>query len=201
MVSGAANRAVADLARRSSKRVDVSQYAGLRQVAKAQPGEIARQTIKREPSPVQPPPLPSPDTQGPQIGLQGLGTITTRPNESTRYEKNHPGLDVANKIGTPVRAFEGGTVVGTSRGKKQGQKGYGNFVIVKDRFGNLHRYSHLNTTWMRVGDLIQMGQTLGEMGSTGSTYSLHGGTGSHLDYRVTSAFNQYIDPFRFIKTS
>lgn len=138
----------------------------------------------------------------PQFGstdLKNLGTLTTDYGGSTKYEKFHPGVDVANKIGTNIPAFTGGKVTQVTSGYKQGDKGYGNSVVVVDDQGNKHRYSHLYKAWVKVGQTIKPGQVLGAMGNTGSTYSTSGGTGSHLDYRVVDAYNKYVNPYKFIR--
>lgn len=127
-----------------------------------------------------------------------LGTVTVRPGESTRYEKSHPGIDIANAIGTRLPAFTGGAVTAVKTGQKQGSPGYGNYVIITDRDGNQHRYSHLSNSMVKVGDTVQPGQIIGTMGNTGQTYSLSGGTGSHLDYRILNAFGKYVDPTIYV---
>jgi len=129
--------------------------------------------------------------------LTKIGPITTRYGGGTRYEKFHPGVDVAAPIGTPLSAIRGGTVTGISSGKTQGQKGYGNYVIITDKDGNNWRYSHLNRSWVKQGQQIQPGQQFGEIGNTGSTYSLHGGTGAHLDLRIQDAYGRYVNPVQF----
>ena len=58
-------------------------------------------------------------------GLSGLGTQTVPYGGSTRYEKTHPGVDIANKIGTPIPTFFGGTVSKVVGGQKQGSPGFG----------------------------------------------------------------------------
>jgi len=131
--------------------------------------------------------------------LSGLGTITTMPGTSTKYEKVHPGIDIANKSGTPIKSFTNGIVVAVENGKKQGEKGFGNYVIVVDKDGNKHRYSHMNQGFVKVGQQVGQGQTLGSMGATGSTYSDSGGDASHLDYRVVSAFGKYQNPLTYMK--
>ena len=133
-----------------------------------------------------------------QASSTGLGAITVKPGGSTRYEKVHPGVDIANAIGTKLPAFAGGAVSGIKTGQRQGSPGYGNYVLITDKDGNKHRYSHLNDVMVRVGDEINPGQTIGTMGNTGQTYSLSGGTGSHLDYRILNAFGKYIDPMIYV---
>lgn len=131
--------------------------------------------------------------------LSSLGAQTTAYGGSTRYEKFHPGVDIANKIGTALPAFSNGTVKEVVRGKRQGDRGYGNYVVIQDEQGNMHRYSHLNDSYVQVGQIVQKGQHLGNIGNSGQTYSTSGGTGSHLDYRVKDLYGKYIDPYQFLK--
>jgi murein DD-endopeptidase MepM/ murein hydrolase activator NlpD len=136
---------------------------------------------------------------GPAAGMStNLGPVTVPYGGSTRYESFHPGIDIAAQIGTPAKAYAGGRVSEVVTGKKQGDKGYGNYVIVTDEQGNRHRYSHLYQQYVKVGDTITPGSVLGSIGNSGSTYSESGGTGSHLDYRIQSAYNKYINPARYL---
>ncbi|MFA5376085.1 MAG: M23 family metallopeptidase [Dehalococcoidia bacterium] len=127
-----------------------------------------------------------------------IGTVTTRPNESTRFEKSHPGIDIANKEGTAIPAFTPGKVTKVVSGQKPGTKGYGNYVVVTDSQGNRHQYSHLLKTYVNVGDAVGAASPVGAMGRTGSVYSTSGGTGTHLDYRVADAFGKWIDPTKYV---
>lgn len=126
--------------------------------------------------------------------FKGLGTITTPYGGSTKYEKFHPGVDIANVIGTKIPSYSSGKVVDVSLGHKKGEKNGGNYVVIQDAQGNKHRYSHLNNAYVKVGQYLKKGDILGEMGNTGNVYSTSGGTGSHLDYRIVSAFGKYINP-------
>lgn len=127
-----------------------------------------------------------------------LGVVTVAPGGSTRYEKTHPGIDIANKIGTQIPTFTGGKVTAVKTGAKQGSPGYGNYVIVTDEEGNKHRYSHLQNSFVQVGQTVPKGAPLGTMGNTGQTYSTSGGTGSHLDYRIMDMYNKYMNPWNFL---
>ena len=136
---------------------------------------------------------------GPKEGSKSsLGTVTVPYGGSTRYEKFHPGVDVGNKIGTPISAFAKGKVTDVQRGKVQGNKGYGNYVIITDELGNKHRYSHLSQDFVKLGDYINKGQVFSNMGNTGSAYSTSGGTGSHLDYRIKDMYDKWVNPSQFI---
>lgn len=131
-------------------------------------------------------------------GLAQLGTTTVPYGGSTRYEKFHPGIDVANKIGTQIPATVGGKVTEVQTGQVKGSPGFGNYVIVEDPYGSKHRYSHLYQSFVKPGQYIPRGASLGTMGSTGQTYSLHGGTGSHLDYRIRDIYNRYVNPLIYL---
>lgn len=130
--------------------------------------------------------------------IKKIGVVTTPYGGSTKYEKFHPGIDIANKIGTPLYSTTGGKVSQVVSGKKQGDPGYGNYVEVVDAKGNRHRYSHLANSYVNVGDIVKQGQIYGTMGNTGSTYSTSGGTGSHLDYRIWDMYNKYVNPMNYL---
>ena len=133
--------------------------------------------------------------------FKDLGTMTVPYGGSTRYENVHPGVDIANKIGTDINSFSGGTVTDMRTGMGRTTKpSFGNYVIVTDPQGAKHRYSHLNQSWVKVGQEVQAGDRLGAMGNSGSVYSNSGGDGSHLDYRIRDAFNKYIDPSKYLTT-
>lgn len=130
--------------------------------------------------------------------LKSLGTETTPYGGSTRYEKFHPGVDIAAPIGTPIPATVGGQVTQIVSGKKQGDVGYGNYVIIQDAAGNKYRYSHLSQSYVKLGQYVPRGTILGGVGNTGQTYSVSGGNASHLDFRIRDAFNRYVNPYNFL---
>lgn len=163
--------------KRSPKSVDTSQFDGVTGAIKSgasQPKQYITPSMKR------------------------LGTLTVDYGGSTRYEKFHPALDIANKMGTPVPAWAGGKVSKVVSGKKQGDPGFGNFVIVTDKDGNKHRYSHLQGSYVNIGDEIKRGRVIGGMGNTGQTYSISGGDASHLDFRIRDLWGKYISPYQFV---
>jgi len=134
--------------------------------------------------------------------LLNLGAKTTEYGTSTKYEKFHPGIDVANVKGTSIPSTIDGTVTEVITGKKQGDKGFGNQVVITDSQGNKHKFSHLDKIFTKVGQQIRGGQQIATMGNSGSTYSPSGkGTGTHLDYRIESAIvnaaNKYLNPYTY----
>lgn len=152
---------------------------------------------------------PSPATQGyaPWVSEQGAnlrnyGSITTPYGGSTvnannpgRGEAGHQGIDVAAGMGSNIPFLRGGIVTEVGTGHQQGEpNSFGNYVKVKDKDGNYWRYSHLSRSYVKVGQQVGTGQYGMQEGNTGNTFSTSGGTGSHLDLRITDAFGQYQDP-------
>jgi murein DD-endopeptidase MepM/ murein hydrolase activator NlpD len=95
---------------------------------------------------------------------------------------NHPGFDLAAATGTPVSAAARGTIT------HAGPAGtYGNLVTVRHEHGFETRYAHLSAVDVQVGDVVEAGQEVGKVGTTG--YS----TGPHLHFEVRQD-GQLIDP-------
>jgi len=129
-----------------------------------------------------------------------LGKVTTQYGGKTRYENFHPGLDIANAKGTPIPAPVDGTVVHAVGDKVAGDASYGNSAMIKDAEGNYHNLGHLDKTFVQQGQTIKKGKPVGTMGNTGAAYSPSGnGDGTHLDYRIVSAFGRYKNPAPYLK--
>lgn len=134
------------------------------------------------------------------IKLGGLtGNLTTSFNGKTREEAKHPGIDVANKNGTPIPSMSDGVVTNVVTGRKNGDNNFGNQVSIKDNQGNTITYSHLKDVMARPGQQIKEGQVIMRMGDTGASYSPKGGDSSHVDIRIVDAYNRYRDPLKFKK--
>jgi lipoprotein NlpD len=102
---------------------------------------------------------------------------------STNFSPSHRGLDVVANQGVPVRAALAGRVVGA--GEDGGP--YGWYVMVEHGGGFTTVYAHLSKIRARVGEVLDRGQVLGEVGSTGQS------TGAHLHFELRQA-NLPIDP-------
>ena len=88
----------------------------------------------------------------------------------------HKGVDMATNYGVPVYATGDGVVEKVDQGKRR--RGYGRQILINHKFGYKSRYAHLQKMFVKVGDKVQRGQLIGEVGSTG------GSTGPHLHYEV-----------------
>lgn len=85
----------------------------------------------------------------------------------------HEGLDIANDTGTNVMAAAKGVVtVAAYTG------GYGNLVEIDHGNGFVTRYGHNSVLLVTPGTVVNQGQSIALMGSTGKS------TGSHLHYEV-----------------
>ncbi|MGP9812791.1 M23 family metallopeptidase [Rhodopseudomonas sp. NSM] len=99
----------------------------------------------------------------------------------------HTGLDFRASSGDPVRATAIGKVVNAGW-----QGGYGQMVEIDHGNGLSTRYGHLSKIIARVGQSVQIGQIIGEVGSTGRS------TGPHLHYE-TRIDGEAVDPQKFLR--
>lgn len=103
----------------------------------------------------------------------------------TGQTRSHTGLDIASNQGTSVFAADGGKV--TMAGWNGG---YGNCIMIDHGNGYVTLYGHLNGFAISQGDTVSQGQTIGYVGSTGTS------TGSHLHFEVLLNGSR-IDPEQF----
>ena len=91
-----------------------------------------------------------------------------------RRRDNHKGLDIANSMGTPIRAAASGTVTYA----QYNSGGYGNLVIISHGNGVQTYYGHCSKLYVTAGQTVSQGEVISAMGSTGIS------TGSHLHWEV-----------------
>ncbi len=102
------------------------------------------------------------------------------------YSGSHRGIDIANKIGTPIYAYKAGTVI-----YAKWQNSYGYLVKIQHEGGVVTYYAHLSAFNVKEGDVVGAGQQIGEMGSTGWS------TGPHLHFEIR-VNNTCINPYPYI---
>ena len=85
----------------------------------------------------------------------------------------HMGTDYGAPVGTPVQTIGSGRVI--FAGRKGGE---GNMVQVAHFNGYETMYLHLSRMFVRSGEHVEIGKTIGLVGSTGLA------TGPHLDFRI-----------------
>lgn len=74
------------------------------------------------------------------------------------------GIDIAGELGQPVLAASDGSVVYAG----SGLRGYGELVIIKHSDTYVSAYGHNRRLLVREGEQVKAGQTVAEMGSTGT---------------------------------
>jgi murein DD-endopeptidase MepM/ murein hydrolase activator NlpD len=95
----------------------------------------------------------------------------------------HYGIDIAAKQGTMIKSSGSGIVT-----MAEDDLYYtGGTIIMDHGHGISTIYSHLETVLVSVGDIINQGDVIGTVGSTGRS------TGPHLDFRI-NWFQTRLDP-------
>lgn len=91
----------------------------------------------------------------------------------TGYRRLHRGLDISNAIGTPIISPASGRVKTVLIDRELGK-----LVEIDHGYGFVTRYGHLSSVDVQRGQLVERGEVIGKMGSTGRS------TGPHLHYEV-----------------
>lgn len=91
----------------------------------------------------------------------------------TGHMAMHEGLDFMAEVGTPIYAAANGIVA-----QAENTPDYGNIVKVDHGSGLETRYAHALRLLVKVGDRVEKGQVIAEVGSTGRS------TGAHLHFEV-----------------
>lgn len=102
--------------------------------------------------------------------------------------KGHQGVDIPGKTGTKIKAVAGGVVV-----KSERASGYGNMVEIKHADGLSTLYGHNKKNIVKKGDIIEKGDTIALLGSTGRS------TGPHVHFEVRKN-DKPVNPMRYINT-
>ena len=106
-----------------------------------------------------------------------------------RTYRMHNGMDFAAPRGTPIYAGGDGVVSFSGR-----QSGYGIVVKIRHAFGFETVYAHLSKSRVKVGQRVERGERIADMGSTGRS------TGSHLHYEIRID-GKPVNPNKFIKAA
>ena len=109
-----------------------------------------------------------------------------RTNPFTGLTQMHEGVDISNRVGTPVIAPADGIVSDTGR-----DYSHGNVVVISHGFGMTSRFNHLNKIFVRAGQKVKRGDKLAEIGMSGKT------TGPHLHYEVRMS-GIPVNPMRYV---
>ena len=119
------------------------------------------------------------------------GPITTRFGEQRSYNGSppaghHGGTDIGADLGTPILATNNGRVVLARQLRLRG-----NMVIIDHGGGLFSGYGHMSSFAVAEGQLVQQGDVIGYVGTTGLS------TGPHLHWEISTA-GVLVDAFRFV---
>lgn len=98
----------------------------------------------------------------------------------------HAGVDFAAVIGTPIYSTGAGII--SFSGNKGG---YGKVIEITHMDGKVTRYAHCNKLLVETGEVVQQGDIIAEVGSTGNS------TGPHLHYEVLVG-GKAVDPSPYL---
>ena len=125
----------------------------------------------------------------PTKGARQTSGFGPRRDPLRRSYRMHNGMDFAAPRGTPIYAGGDGVVSFSGR-----QSGYGIVVKIRHAFGFETVYAHLSKSRVKVGQRVERGERIADMGSTGRS------TGSHLHYEIRID-GKPVNPNKFIKAA
>lgn len=116
--------------------------------------------------------------KGTKVVGEGTGTFAWPVSSASisssygqRWGRQHKGIDLVGN--RDVKASDEGVV--TFAGQKTG---YGNVIIINHRNGYETLYGHLDSIGVKVGQVVEKGESIGVMGNTGRS------TGTHLHFEI-----------------
>jgi murein DD-endopeptidase MepM/ murein hydrolase activator NlpD len=111
-----------------------------------------------------------------------------RKDPFTGKNKKHRGIDIAGKTNSNIIATASGIITWAKK-----KSGYGNMVEIQHGNGLVTRYGHCKKILVNKGQIVQQGEKIATIGSTGRS------TGPHVHYEVLKE-GVKINPIRYIKT-
>ena len=118
--------------------------------------------------------------------VEGYHTLSAlfggRVHPVTGQRTDHTGIDIPAPGGTPIQACKSGQVVTSAY-----HYSYGNYVVIDHGNGNSTLYAHMSSRAVSEGQMVSQGQTIGYVGTTGSS------TGNHLHLEVRDNYTR-VDP-------
>lgn len=116
-------------------------------------------------------------SSGWQMPIAKPVTVTSefgwRTSPITGAQELHNGIDLVNgNSTTPIYAAQAGEVIVSTF-----ENSYGNYVVILHADGIYTGYAHMSERIVSVGDTVNRGQQIGNMGSTGDS------TGAHLHFQ------------------
>lgn len=105
-----------------------------------------------------------------------------------RWGTMHWGIDIANRIGTPILSAADGVVVESGPAS-----GFGLWVRVRHADGTVTVYGHIDRSLVRRGQAVRAGQQIATMGNRGDS------TGPHLHFEVWLGNGSKTNPLTWLR--
>ncbi len=153
---------------------------------KPEPVQQAKSRTIRQPVKSSAPPVPKTVDAGSVVGSGEFRWPTTGVI-TQKFWSRHPGIDIAAPKGTPVFAADGGTVVEAG----WNTWGYGYSLVIDLVNGYPTRYAHLSWFNPNEGQVVEKGELIGQVGSTGRS------SGPHLHFEISSN-GRKLNPFTML---
>jgi murein DD-endopeptidase MepM/ murein hydrolase activator NlpD len=104
-----------------------------------------------------------------------------------RWGVMHLGVDIANRIGTPIRSAADGVVIDAGPAS-----GFGLWVRIQLADGTINVYGHVDSFSVHEGQHVRAGEQIARMGNRGFS------TGPHLHFEVWNPAGRKIDPLPWL---
>lgn len=117
--------------------------------------------------------------------IPAIGRITS--NYGMRWGRMHYGVDIGAPYGSEIIAADNGTIT-----YAEWEGGYGKLIVIQHAGGLSSYYGHCSLINVKVGQFVQKGQKIGEIGSTGES------TGPHVHFEIRNN-GEPTNPLNFIK--
>lgn len=101
----------------------------------------------------------------------------------SRWGRQHRGIDLGAKTGTPIYAIVPGKVIYAGNS----MKGFGNLVIIQHKSGLSSLYARNSSLKVKKGAFVQQGSSIALVGSIGRS------TGPHLHFEIREV-NAAVNP-------
>ncbi len=120
--------------------------------------------------------------------LPGFSTLTSE--FGPRWGRNHNGIDISGSgvYGADIVAADGGEIILA----QEDGSGYGKHIIIDHGNGYQTQYAHCSELYVSAGDMVDAGQAIAAVGSTGDS------TGPHLHFEIIKDDTQ-IDPLPYLE--
>lgn len=108
-----------------------------------------------------------------------------------RGHRDHAGMDMGGRRGTPLFAIESGRIDRTKRQSNGALQ-----IVMKGRSGAKFYYGHMQHVFVRGGQKVRAGQVIGTMGDSGSPGAVH----LHFEYWKSGRESAAVNPTSLLRT-